>query len=108
MVELNLLFSENGLPIGSSMEDLGSHKMSAVGTTYGDTKTGVRYFHSDGYISKLGLDKNKEIIGYEYVNVGKMMTLIEGGIDPSDALLKSTGKYGRFDEAVEVINPRKE
>lgn len=102
-------FSENGLPVGSSMEDLGSHKMSSVGTTYADTKTGVRYFYtSDGYISKLGLDKNKEIIGYEYINVGKMLNLIEGGIDPSDALTKSTSKYGRFDEAIEVINPRKE
>jgi hypothetical protein len=51
---------------------------------------------------------NDEIIGYEYVNLGKMMSAIKKGTDPAQALADATGRYGRFDEAVKTIDPRKE
>jgi hypothetical protein len=57
---------------------------------------------------ELGLDENNEVIGYKYVQLGKMMEAIRKGVDPKEALEKHTGTYGRFAEAVTVIDPRKE
>jgi hypothetical protein len=36
-----------------------------------------------------------------------MMDSIAKGMEPAQALTKATGTYGRFAEAVKVINPRK-
>ena len=63
---------------------------------------------AEGYVLKIGLDKNNEIIGYQFVNLGKMMDAIKKGEDPKTAFEKNVSKYGRFDEAVKVIDPRKE
>jgi len=102
-------FSEGGLPVGSGMEDLGKYKMSALGTQYASTKSGIRYFYtSDGYVSKLALDKNNEIIGYEFINTGKMLDLVKDGVDANEALKKSTSSYGRFSEGVKFVDPRRE
>ena len=51
-------------------------------------------------------DENDQIIGYKYVNIGKMMQNIKAGIEPMEAIEKASGKYGRFDEAVKTIDPR--
>jgi NifU-like protein involved in Fe-S cluster formation len=102
-------FSEGGLPIGAGLEDLGKNGRSQVATTYGTIAKGARYMEiAEGYILRMGLDKNDEIIGYEYVNLGKMMSAIKKGTDPAQALADATGRYGRFDEAVKTIDPRKE
>ena len=102
-------FSENGLPVGSSLEDLGGVLRSQVGTMFGSVKTGARYLEmTDGYVLKLGLDKNSEIIGYQFVNLGKMMKSIREGVAPKDAYQKAIGTYGRYKEAVKYIDPRKE
>ena len=37
-----------------------------------------------------------------------IMDNIKKGIDPMEAIEKASGKYGRFDEAVKKIDPRKE
>lgn len=102
-------FSENGLPVGSSLEDLGGVLRSQIGTMFGSVKTGARYLEmTDGYVLKLGLDKNNEIIGYQFVNLGKMMKSIREGVDPKEAYQKAIGSYGRYKEAVKTIDPRKE
>ncbi|MCQ2795585.1 MAG: hypothetical protein MJ214_05230 [Bacilli bacterium] len=102
-------FSENGLPVGSSLEDLGTVLRSQIGTMFGSVKTGARYLEmTDGYVLKLGLDKNNEIIGYQFVNLGKMMKSIREGVNPKEAYEKAIGSYGRFKEAVKYIDPRKE
>ena len=102
-------FSENGLPIGAGLEDLGKGHRSQVGTCYSTKVKGPRYLElSEGYITEVGLDKNDEIIGYKFVNLGKMMENIKKGIEPMEAIEKASGKYGRFDEAVKKIDPRKE
>ena len=102
-------FSEGGLPIGAGLEDLGKGHTSQVGTIYSSLVKGPRYLElSEGYITEIGLDKNDEIIGYKYVNLGKMMDNIKAGIEPSEAIEKASGTYGRFDEAVKKIDPRKE
>ena len=102
-------FSENGLPIGAGLEDLGKGHTSQVGTIYSSNVKGPRYLNlAEGYIVELGLDENDEIIGYKYVHMGKMMDNIKAGMDPQAAIEKASGTYGRFDEAVKKIDPRKE
>ena len=61
---------------------------------------------AEGYIVEIGLDKDNQIIGYKYVNLGKMMENIKKGIEPMEAIEKASGTYGRFDEAVKKIDPR--
>ncbi|NLL56435.1 MAG: hypothetical protein GX242_04395 [Clostridiales bacterium] len=101
-------FSENGLPIGGGLEDLGKGLRSQVGTTYSTVAKGVRYLETaEGYVTRLALDENSEVIGYEFIRVGPMLELINvKGMDANEALKKSIGKYGRFDDAVTYINPR--
>lgn len=102
-------FSEGGLPIGAGLEDLGKGLRSQIGTLYSTKDKGPRYLEmAEGYITKLALDENSEIIGYEFVHLGKMMDMIKKGEDANTALKKATGCYGRFDEAKKYIDPRHE
>ena len=102
-------FSEGGLPIGAGLEDLGKGLCSQVGTMYGTMAKGVRYLEmAEGYVTRLALDDNGEVIGYEFVHLGKMMEMIHKGTDANEALGKATGNYGRFAEASRTINPRHE
>ena len=102
-------FSEGGLPIGAGLEDLGKGLRSQVGTMYGTLAKGSRYLEmAEGYISEIALDENNEIIGYKFVNLGKMMEAVKKGVDANEALAKATGTYGRFAEAAKVIDPRQE
>ena len=102
-------FSEEGLPIGAGMEDLGKGHRSQIGTIYSTLSKGPRYLElAEGYIVEIGLDKDDQIIGYKYVNMGKMMDFIKSGIDANEAIEKASGTYGRFDEAVKKIDPREE
>ena len=102
-------FSEGGLPIGAGLEDLGKGTRSQVGTCYSTKLKGPRYLElAEGYVMRLGLDENNEIIGYEYVNMGLFMNAIKKGEDPMAALDKAKGTYGRYQEAVKYIDPREE
>lgn len=102
-------FSEGGLPIGASLEDLGKGLRSQIGTMFGTKAKGVRYLEmTEGYVTRLGLDKDSQVIGYEFINLGKMMSAINKGTSPEEALKEAKGKYGRFDEADSYINPRQE
>ena len=102
-------FSEGGLPIGAGLEDLGKGLRSQVGTMYGTKAKGSRYLEmAEGYVKGIALDKDNQIIGYQFVQLGKMMEMIKKGTPADEALEKATGSYGRFDEAVRVIDPREE
>ncbi|MEJ5190228.1 MAG: iron-sulfur cluster assembly scaffold protein [Breznakiellaceae bacterium] len=102
-------FSEGGLPIGASLEDLGKGLRSQVGTMFATKLKGPRYLEmAEGYITRIGVDEKNEIIGYEFVNLGKMMDAIKKGVDANEALEKAKGTYGRFAEAVKVLDPRHE
>ena len=106
---INTAMREGGLTIGAGLEDLGKGHRSQVGTIYSTLTKGPRYLElAEGYIVEIGLDKDDQIIGYKYVNLGKMMENIKKGIEPMEAIEKASGKYGRFDEAVKKIDPRKE
>lgn len=100
-------FSEGGLPIGASLEDLGKGMRSQIGTMFGTKAKGARYLElTEGYINRIALDEKDEIIGYEFISLGKMMDLIKKGEDANVALEKAKGTYGRFAEAAKYIDPR--
>ena len=100
-------FSEGGLAIGAGLEDLGKGTRSQIGTIYSTREKGPRYLElTEGYIVEIGLDKDDQICGYKYVNLGKMMENIKKGISPLEAIESASGTYGRFDEAVKKIDPR--
>lgn len=100
-------FSEGGLSIGAGLEDLGKGHRSQVGTIYSTLAKGPRYLElAEGYIAEVGLDSEDNIIGYKYINLGKMMDNIKAGIDANEAIEKASGTYGRFDEATKKIDPR--
>ena len=102
-------FSEGGLPIGASLEDLGKGLRSQTGTIFGTSAKGVRYLEmSEGYITRLALDDHDETIGYEFVRLGKMMEDIRHVVPAEEALRKNTATYGRFDQAARIIDPREE
>ena len=105
-------FSEGGLAIGAGLEDLGKGLRSMVGTLYGTVAKGARYLElTQGYITKQFLDAENQIIGYEFVNFGKMMEAIKDGMDANEAVKKFTGSYGRTTAEqgiVKAIDPRKE
>ena len=102
-------FSEEGLPIGAGLEDLGKGLRSQVGTMFATKEKGPRYLEmAEGYCTRVALNKDSEIIGYEFVNLGKMMEAVKKGVDANEAVAKCTGNYGRFDEAAKYIDPRHE
>ncbi|MBQ9485737.1 MAG: hypothetical protein IJU83_02745 [Clostridia bacterium] len=102
-------FSDDGLTIGAGLEDLGKGLRSQVGTMYGTLKKGPRYLEmAEGYVTRLALDQDDQIIGYEFVSLGKMTDFIKKGIEPNEAYKKAMGHYGRFDNAAKYVDPRKE
>ena len=88
-------FSEGGLPVGAGLEDLGKGLRSQVGTML-------------GYCTRMALDADDEVIGYEFIHLGKFMDMVKKGMDANEALEKAKGSYGRFKEAVKYIDPRNE
>ncbi len=102
-------FSEGGLPVGSSLDDLGKGLRSQVGTMFATRAKGPRYLEmAEGYVLNVALDDNNEICGYKYVHLGKMMEAIKKGEDPRAAYEKCIGTYGRYEGAAKYIDPRKE
>ncbi|NLA77662.1 MAG: hypothetical protein GX851_07560 [Clostridiales bacterium] len=102
-------FSEDGLLIGAGLEDLGKGLRSQVGTMFSTNAKGVRYMEmSEGYVTRMALDVNDEVIGYEFVNMGKFMEAVRHGMSADEALKKFSGTYGRFAEAAKYIDPREE
>ena len=84
-------FSDDGLVIGASLEDLGKGLRSQVGTMFSTKAKGVRYLEmAEGYVTRVGLDEEGEVIGYEFVHLGKMMEMIKKGVSADEALKKCT------------------
>ena len=102
-------FSEGGLTIGAGLEDLGKGLRSQVGTSYSTKAKGPRYLElAEGYVTRLALDANDQIIGYEYLHLGKFTDFLKKGINADEALKKATGTYGRFADGSKYIDPRHE
>ena len=93
-------FSDDGLVVGAGLEDLGKGLRSQVGTMFGTKAKGVRYLEmAEGYVTRIALDDDDQVIGYEFVKLGKMMEDIRHGMSADEALKKNTGSYGRFANA---------
>ena len=102
-------FSEDGLPVGAGLDDLGKGLRSMVGTTYGTKAKGARYLElAQGYVTHLALNDRDEIIGFEYVNLGILADLLKKDVDAKEAMAKATGRYGQWDNPAKVIDPREE
>ncbi|MBO4861762.1 MAG: iron-sulfur cluster assembly scaffold protein [Clostridia bacterium] len=102
-------FSDDGLAIGAGLEDLGKGLRSQIGTMYGTKEKGVRYLEmAEGYVTGIALDEDNEVIGYQFVNLGKMTDFIKKGDSPNEAWEKAKGQYGRVADAARIIDPRKE
>ena len=102
-------FSEDGLAVGASLEDLGKGLRSQVGTMFATKVKGPRYLEmAEGYVTRIALDEDNLITGYEFINLGKMMDFIKKGDDANEALKKAKGSYGRFADAAKYIDPRHE
>ena len=63
---------------------------------------------AEGYVTRMALDENDQVIGYEFVSLGKMTDFIKKGLTANEAYAKSMGTYGRFADAVKYIDPRKQ
>ena len=69
----------------------------------------VSYTHLDVYKRQgIALDADNEIIGYQFVSLGKLTDFIKKGDDPNTAWEKAKRQYGRVDDAVKIIDPRAE
>jgi NifU-like protein involved in Fe-S cluster formation len=105
-------FSEGGLVVGASLEDLGKGLRSQVGTMFSTKAKGPRYLEmAEGYVEKIAVDADGAVIGYKFIHFGKMMDFIKKGDDPATAMDKARGQYGRTTEeqgAVKLIDPRHE
>jgi len=101
-------FSEDGLPVGAGLEDLGKGLRSQVGTIFSTKAKGVRYLEmAEGYILDIAVDEDNEVCGYKFVRLGKMLEDIRHGKDPKEAYEKNIGTYGRY-EGYKHIDPREE
>ena len=88
---------------------IGKGLRSQVGTMFGTLAKGTRYLEmAEGYCTRMALDANDEVIGYEFVHLGKFMDMVKKGMDANEALEKAKGSYGRFKEAAKYIDPRHE
>ena len=111
-------FSEGGLPIGGSLEDLGKNLRSQVGTMYGTKLKGSRYLEmTEGYCTRMALDADNEVIGYEFVNLGKLMDALKAGATMAlfesyerriDQINAALNKYGikDIDEAKAICDAK--
>ena len=52
------------------------------------------------------LDAEDQIIGYQFVSLGKFTDFVKAGDTPNEAYEKSCGQYGRVADAVKLIDPR--
>ena len=56
-------FSEDGLPVGAGLEDLGKGLRSQVGTMYGTLDKGPRYLEmAEGYVTEVALDEDDDAV----------------------------------------------
>lgn len=100
-------FSEDGLPIGAGLEDLGKGLRSQVGTMYSTQRSGVRYLETaEGYILSMALNDDDEVCGYKFIRLGKMLEDIRNGISPNEAFEQNIGTYGQYESAARYIDPR--
>ena len=63
---------------------------------------------TEGYVTELALDEEREIIGFAYIKTGQMLEEIQEGVPAQEALEHARGISGRYEEGVFYIDPRRE
>ena len=63
---------------------------------------------SKGWNELIYDEHDDQVIGYKFVSLGRMTDFIKNGDDPNTAWEKASGSYGRVQDAVKFIDPRKE
>ena len=102
-------FSEGGLVVGASLEDLGKGLRSQVGTMFGTKAKGARYLElAQGYVTRMALNDKNEIIAFEFLNLGKFTDAVKAGKTPEEAIAGAMGHYGQWENAAKYIDPRQE
>ena len=102
-------FTQDGLAVGAGLEDLGAGLRSQVGTMFGTKAKGARYLEmAEGYVTKLALNDNNEIIGYQFLNLGQVTDALKKGVPAAEAVAKAMGTYGQYADADKYIDPREE
>ncbi len=100
-------FSEGGLAVGASLEDLGKGLRSQVGTVFATLDKGVRYLElAEGYVLDMSLSEEREPNGFRYIHLGKALDAIRAGGDAKEAIEKNIGTYGQYGQAAHYIDPR--
>ena len=100
-------FSEGGLPVGASLDDLGKGLRSQVGTMFGTKAKGARYLElAQGYVTRMALNDKDEIVAFEFFNLGKFTDALKAGKAPEEAIQGAMGHYGQWDNAAKYIDPR--
>lgn len=100
-------FSKKGLPVGSIIDELAEGKISHVGTVWSVAGNApVALETTEGYITKLALDENGEVIGYQFISIGRLLDdLRDGAFNNIEDYI---GVYGRYNEGVVFKNVREE
>ena len=78
-------FSEGGLPVGASLDDLEL---------------------AQGYVTRMALNDKNEIIAFEFLNLGKFTDAVKAGKTPEEAIAGAMGHYGQWENAAKYIDPR--
>ena len=79
----------------------------AINTAMRELFLQIVYGRSQSAFSEgIALDEDDLIIGYQFVNLGKMTDFIKKGDDPNTAWEKAAGQYGRVADAAKIIDPR--
>ena len=100
-------FSDGGLPVGASLDDLGKGLRSQVGTMFGTKAKGARYLElAQGYVTRMALNDKNEVIAFEFLNLGKFTDALKNGKSPEEAVAGAMGHYGQWEAAAKYIDPR--
>ncbi|MBQ6654492.1 MAG: hypothetical protein IJM79_03095 [Erysipelotrichaceae bacterium] len=100
-------FTDDGLPVGATLEDLGKGLISANGAVFSTLEKGPRLLQmAEGYVLDMAVNDEKEVTGYKFVHLGKMMDRIRKGESPDEAFKACTGTYGQYEDAADYIDPR--
>ena len=100
-------FSDDGLPVGASLEDLGKGLISANGAVFSTLEKGPRLLQmAEGYVLDMAVNEEREVTGYKFVHLGKMMDRIRKGESPEEAYKACVGTYGQYADAADYIDPR--
>lgn len=100
-------FSSEGIPVGALCDELATNKLSHVGTVISVENNIPKLLQTtEGYITSIALDENDEIIGYQYLKLGELLSDVEKRT--FSKIESYLDYYGRYSEGKRFINPRSE